>query len=131
MSVPANHFDSYTIVASPAGATETVIASVSGVGELLPGLTVHLDAWANVTKEASAVDAILAIRRGSLTGTVVAGPVSMAGAVDAGADGVSGTLQGFDAPGDFAGATYVLTLTMTSAGGASTVVAVGLHARTS
>lgn len=129
MSVPANFFDTYTVTASPADATETVIATLNGLTELLPNLTVHLDAWADISADASATDMRLRIRRASVSGTSVVGPFTQATTdVTAGTASV-GTIQGSDAPGDFAGQVYVLTVVMTGAVGASTVNGVGFHAR--
>jgi hypothetical protein len=129
MSVPANFFDTYTVTASPADNTETVIATLSGLTELLPNLPVHLHAWANITGEASATDMRLRIRRTSLTGTSVVGPFTCGVTDVTAAAPANGELYGVDTPGDFAGQVYVLTVVMTAAGGTSTVNAVALQAR--
>lgn len=129
MSVPANFFDTYTIVASPADNTETVIATLSGLTELLPNLPVHLHGWVNITGEASATDIRLRIRRTSLTGASVAGPFTCGVTDITAAKEANGEIWGSDTPGDFAGATYVLTVVVTGGAGTSTVNGVCLSAR--
>lgn len=128
MSVPANLFHTYTVVASPSDDAETVIATLSGITELLPGLSVRLHGWANITGEASATDMRLRIRRASLTGTSVVGPFTFGTTDVTAAKPTEGNIYGSDQPGDFAGATYVLTVVMTAAAGTSTVNGVCLDA---
>lgn len=129
MSVPANFSDTYAVVASPAAAAETVIAILSGVGELLPNLAVHLSAAVSLNPDADVTEAELRIRQGSLTGNVV-GPQGWSVDFDAGSVGeLSLVAQAVDFPGDFAGAVYVLTLQCEDAGGVSTVQQLGFHAR--
>lgn len=129
MSVPANFFDTYAVVASPADNTETVIATLSGITELLPNLPVHLHGWVNITGEASATDVRLRIRRASLTGTLVVGPFTFGLTDVTAAAPATGDIFGVDTPGDFAGATYVLTALVTAGAGTSTVNGVCLQAR--
>lgn len=130
MSVPANFFDTYAVVASPTDDTETVIAILGGVGELLPGLSVHFDALVQIEPDADVTAFKLAIRRADINGDEV-GP---GGAVQFDPAGTFGTgqvaYQTVDFPGDFAGAVYVLTLICTAAGGASDVDFVHFGART-
>lgn len=129
MTSPPLFFQTFDITASPADATETVIATLSGVCSAYAGQTFKVAGSANVTPEASGVDVILRIRRASLTGTLVAGPVGVPGEVDPNTGGVYNAITGSDAPGDVAGQIYVLTATITSAGGASVVNQVSLTAR--
>lgn len=131
MSVPANFFDTYDVVASPTDDTETVIAILGGVGELVPGLAVHLSGWANIEVDTDATGITLAFRRDSLTGT---GPIASGTVTFTATGGVltwECNVEGVDTPGDFAGAIYVLTATIADANGPSTVGAVGFHARVS
>lgn len=129
MAIPQNFFDTYTVVASPADATETVIATLAGITELLPNLPVHLHAWCNITGASDATNVILRIRRTSLTGTAVVGPITCGTTDVTAAVAANGELWGQDTPGDFAGAVYVLTAVVTSATAPSTVNAVALNAR--
>lgn len=130
MSVPANFFDTYDIVASPTGTGETVIAILGGVGELLPGLSVHLRGWVNLSPDGSATSPSLAVRRGSLTGDVVSPGIEVDFTPAATFGTMNLDLEVVDVPGNFAGAIYVLTLELPNAGGPSTVNAVHLGART-
>lgn len=130
MSVPANFFDTYDVVASPADDTETVIALLSGVGELLPNLNVHLHAMILLAPNADATLVSYTIRRDGLTGATVGQPWDTpipASPPDAGFPGIIAVV---DTPGDFAGAIYVLTATVSGASGVSTVDSVWLGART-
>lgn len=129
MSVPANFFTTTTVVASPTDATETVIALLGGITELLPNLTLKLDAKVNITTQAATTAVVLKIRRNGLTGTQVG--VSTTTTIPGGAAAIAlpCTAWAVDTPGDFSGAVYVLTATCTTAGGAATVNAVKLEAR--
>lgn len=131
MSVPANFFDTYDVVASPADDTETVIAILGGVGELVPGLAVHLDACVFIGIDAQATDCLLAVRRESLTGDQVGVPQGLGGITPGSFGGFQVAVQVVDTPGDFAGAIYVLTAQCTNADSLSTVLGLGFHARVS
>ena len=116
-----------TIVASPADATEIVVASVKvgSVGDA--SSRVLLNAWTAFTYGANATGVRLRIRQGSLTGTVVADT----GALTAGAAAAAleaRTLRGVDAPGEVASQTYVLTMQVAGATTASTISALVLDA---
>lgn len=129
MSVPANFYDTYTVVASPVDDAETVIAILGAVTPLLPGLSVHLHGHASIAMDATATGAELAVRRTSLTGDAVE-PVSSVN-YDPAATLVTLTtdIEVVDDPGAIAGAVYVLTLLCTAATGPSTVGAVHFGAR--
>lgn len=129
MSVPANHFDTYTVGASPTDATEAVIGTLSGITELWPGLAINLDAWVNVTPDASTALMTLNVRRGSITGTVVGTATADGPATITKGTIVNMAVQCGDNLGNFTGAVYVLTLTCASAGGAGVVNALHLGAR--
>lgn len=131
MSVPANWFDTYDVVASPTGAAETVIAILTGVGPLLPDLAVHLSATVNASPDADATSVVLSVRRDSLTGEQVSGQgFETDFAPGAVPEGVF-SIDVVDFPGDFAGATYVLTLQCAAAASESVVDGLGFHARVS
>lgn len=116
-----------TVTASPAGATEIVIATLDGCYVRYPSDHFILSARADITVEASVTGITLKLRRSSLTGTLIATSVFTPKAA---ADFVrcSVGIDASDAPGDVANLTYVLTATMTAAGGASTVNLVSLGA---
>lgn len=129
MSVPANFYDTYDVVASPTDDQETVIAILGGVGELLPGLAVHLSGKVDVTPDTDAIDLVLQVRRGGLTGDSVGVPWGPTFDATGGPFTFQAECEVVDTPGDFAGAVYVLTLACVSAGGPSSVNALGFHAR--
>lgn len=129
MTSPPLFFQTFDITASPADATETVIATLTGVASAYAGQSFKLYGACNVTPEASGADVILRIRRASLTGTLVSGPVGVPGEVDPNTGGVTAIINGTDSPGDVAGQIYVLTATITSAAGASVVNQATLSAR--
>lgn len=125
MSVPANFFDTYVGVAQPTDDTEIVVATLSGIGELLPNLNVHLHGYLALSPGTDGNAVSLLIRENDLAGDIVAGATST------GADGVASIaiVEGVASPGDFAGATYVLTVAVNNASAASTITAVHLGAR--
>lgn len=131
MSVPANLYDTYDIVASPTDDTETVIAILNGVGELVPGLAVHLSALVGVTPETAVTGLTLIVRRNDLSGDTVGDPADVTFTATGGPFDAQVGIEVVDFPGDFAGAVYVLTLECVDAGDASTVTTLGFHARTS
>lgn len=116
-----------TVTASPADATETVIATLSGVSVTYPSDKVFISAVVNLTWQAAVTGVTFKIRRTSVSGTTVA---TMTDTPKAAADitAQSSPIAGIDSPGDMANGTYVLTATCTAAGGASTVNAVGMFA---
>lgn len=120
---------SYTVVASPSDATETVIASVGNLSSLYSNQSFKLHGWAFVIAEASAVSCILKLRRASLTGTLVGTSPTYNGTDILAPLGAIVEMYAQDTQVDVAGATYVLTATLASAAGASTVSAVYLEAR--
>jgi hypothetical protein len=120
---------SYTVVASPAAAAETVIASVAGNTSLFAGQTFKLQGFCALTADASAVSLVLKIRRASLTGTTVA-----TSATYTGIDILTPALVGFHVYGsdtilEQTNGIYVMTATLASAVAGSTVAAVFLEAR--
>ena len=116
--------DSTTVVASPAAAAETVIAQVQVPGGLSYASGVRLAGWAAFTVGTSGTTVQLRIRRGTVSGAIVANSGACndaAGVVD------ERNCHGFDAaPGD--GQVYVLTMQVAGGAAASTVSAVELAA---
>lgn len=118
-------YSTTAVTASPADDTETVIATLPGVTVTYPSDRVVLTAIADISWQAAVTGCTLKIRRTGVSGTTVA---TMVQTPKAAADIVREPtpIAGVDTPGDMANGTYVLTCTLTAAGGASTVNAVSL-----
>lgn len=129
MSVPANFFDSYDVVASPADATETVIAVLSGVGELLPDLSVHLHGWVALSLSSACVGVGLRVYRDAIGGTQVGQSAGVVFDPATTLTEVTLDIDVVDNPGNFAGAVYVLTAECTGAVAECEVSGVHLGAR--
>lgn len=108
-------------------ATETVIATLTGINSAGPDTQIVLDAWAAFTTGTLVTAARLRIRRDSLTGTAVADTGAVTAGIAASAPTVMG-VNGQDSIPESANRTYVLTLTTTGAGTNDTVTAVELQA---
>lgn len=118
-------FVSETVVASPAAADETIIASVVVGGNLSTALGVLLTGFAAFTVGGSGVSVNLKLRQTDASGTVVAatGAVTYT-AADLGAL----TVHGLDNGQVAARQVYVLTMVVASGAAESTVSAVTLSA---
>lgn len=116
-----------TVVASPALAAETVIATLANVSTDTPSRKVDLSGWAAFTVGATGTAIRLRVRQTSLTGTLVADTGALTGGIAA-AGLVAQDVEGQDIPGDVAAFVYVLTLQVTGGSGASAVTAVKLRA---
>jgi hypothetical protein len=117
-----------TVVASPADSTETIIASLTipNFGDLAVVSGVRLNGFAAFTIGTAGVSGNLKIRETNASGTTVAATGIVNAGVWAATQLTTLVALGFDAaPGV---ATYVLTLTVGSASGASTVSGVHLSA---
>lgn len=117
-----------TVVASPALAAETIIASLAipafGDTPILSG--VLLQGWAAYTVGTSGTAVQLRIRQTNVAGTVVVATGALTGSQHGAGILSADDIQGFDAaPGV---ATYVLTMQVTAGAAASTVSAVLLAA---
>lgn len=115
-----------TVAASPGGAAETVIATLSNI--VLPiGDTVDLEGSCDVTIGTSGVTATLKLERGSVAGgTIVAtyGPFTVVAA-----NRYNFTINGQDTQaGEYYNMAYCLTLTIGSGAATSTVNAVYIGA---
>lgn len=115
-----------TVTGSPAGASETVIATLSGL--VLPyGDIIDIEATCDVTIGTSGVSATLKLERGSAAGgTIIAtiGPCTVVAA-----NRYNFAIQGTDSQSaEFSGGTYVLTLTVGSGAATSTVNNVNMTA---
>lgn len=114
------------IVASPAGASETVVCSLAGVTTRDDSGVVLLDGYVNFAAGTSAVGCQLTIRRGADTAGHV---VKQTNDISVGAsNGYAFAVRGYDTPGEVAGQEYVLTMTVTGATAASGIAAVSLSA---
>lgn len=122
MSVPANIYDTYTAVALPATSEEAVIAELDAVSGLVPALNVNLHGWVDLKPASSSTVLTLRVRRNSLTGTQVGADVPVGFITGANTTGQQLEIDVQDQPGDFAAATYVLTLQATSAAGVASAV---------
>lgn len=116
----AQAYTSSAIVASPAAAAETIVCSVAGVELPSDTALVVVFGYAAFTVGTNGTACRLRVRRGDVTGTVVADTGALTGGVAAAAL-VEFENQGSEAPGALAQATYVLTLTVTAGSAASTV----------
>lgn len=117
-----------TVVASPALAAETIIASLAipafGDTPILSG--VLLQGWAAYTVGTSGTAVTFRIRQTNAAGTVVVSSGALTGSQHGAGILSADDIQGFDVlPGV---ATYVLTMQVTAGAAASTVSAVCLNA---
>lgn len=123
--IGARFVHSETVVASPAGAAETIIAQVAVPGGITIVSGVLVSGWAAYTVGTSGTAVQLRIRRTNVAGTVVAN----SGALTRAATNLAADdCMGFDAlPPD--GQLYVLTMQVTAGAAASTVSAVEIIAQ--
>ncbi len=114
-----------SVVASPALAAETIIASLTINQDIQVVRGVLLFGWAALTVGAAGVSVNLKVRRTDASGQTVAatGLVTVTAA-----DLISPHISCFDTFQAAPGAVYVLTATVTSGGAESTVSAVSLVA---
>lgn len=118
-------FKTATVAASPAAATETIIASITLDQDIQVTTGVLLAGWAAFTAGTNAVGGQLKIRRTNASGTTV----KDSGAVTVVATKLySPDILAFDVFQAAPGQVYVLTLTMASGSAESTVSAVSLVA---
>src|SRR5206468_8525950 len=125
LALGARVFQSATVVASPAAATETIIASVTLANDLAIGSGVLLLGYAAFTAGTSGTGATLKLRQTDTSGTTVKTsgilPVTAAALYAPG-------ILGFDASPLSNAGVYVMTLTVANGAAASTVSAVTLIA---
>lgn len=114
-----------TVVASPALAAETIIASLTLSDAIQVVSNVKLFGWAAFTVGTSGVSTQLRIRKTNVTGTVVGDTGAVTNAA-ASLDALN--VPGLDATPALPGQVYVLTLQVASGGAVSTVSAVNLRA---
>ena len=125
-----NNIQSTTaITASPSGSAETVIATLANVNSLFASQVIKLEGYAAMQVAATTASVVLKIRRDSLTGTTVATSPTFNGGDITTPKLNAWRVFGTDTPQEAAQQTYVLTATLASAGGATTISAVYLEAR--
>lgn len=115
------------IVASPALAAETIIASLAIVGDMVVAQGVRVEGWAAMLIGTSGTALRLRIRQTNVAGAVVADTDALTGGIVAG-NKVAQDVIGFDAAPALPGQVYVLTATVTAGSAASTVSSVFLGA---
>ena len=118
-------FQTQTVVASPAAASETIIASLTISQDVIVTKGVFLEGWCAYTVGTSGVTGTLKIRQTNVSGTTI----GSTGALTVAATNlVAPSVQALDTAATFPGQVYVLTLTVGSGAAASTVSAVSLFA---
>lgn len=113
-------FSSTTVAASPAGATETTICTVTITGDIAAMAGVVLLGWAAFTVGTSGTAATLRIKQTNTGGTTIVNTGAVTGGIAAGAL-VEMDVNGIDTAPVLPGQVYVLTLTITAGAAASTV----------
>jgi uncharacterized membrane protein len=116
-----------TVAASPSGATETTIATITIPTGAAIQAGVMLRAFAAFTVGTSGTAVRLRIRQTNTSGTTIADTGALTGGVAAG-NLLAETVLGFDTSPSATGQVYVLTLTVTAGAAASTVSAVEFDA---
>lgn len=118
---------SSTVVASPAAAAETIIASITiaSFGDLSITTGVALFGWCAFTVGTNGTACTLRLRQTDVNGTAKGSTGATTGGIAA-ANLVDMNVQGFDATAGVQ--TYVMTLQVTAGSAASTVSAVSLIA---
>jgi hypothetical protein len=112
----ARHFSAYTETDTTLVTTaETVVATLTGMSTGQAGQTVSLRGKANITLGASTTAVVMRVRRDSLTGTVV-GEVQTEQISSAAGSTEDHEIYREDVgAGEFAGRTYVVTVSATAA----------------
>ena len=121
-------FVTTAVVASPAAAGETIIASltVSANAALTSG--VWLAGWAAYTVGTNGTAVQLRLRQTNVAGTVVGNTGALTGSQHGAAILSADDVNGFDAAAVLPGQTYVLTMQVTAGSAVSTVSGVFLSA---
>jgi hypothetical protein len=118
-------FRSATVVASPAAADETIIASVSIPQDIAVGLGILVQGFAAYTVGTDGVSANFRIRRTNVAGTIVK---ATGATTKVAAQLHTDSILGLDTGGALPNQVYVLTMIVASGSAESTVSAVELVA---
>lgn len=117
-----------TVVASPAGAAETIIAQLPALsGDLVLAAGVLLNGWAAYTVGTSGTAVRFRLRQTNVAGTVVGDSGALTGSQHGAGILSADDVNGFDTAPPASGV-YVLTMTVTAGAAASTVSATLLSA---
>src|SRR5438552_13528634 len=119
-------FFTTTVVASPAAAAETIIASLTVNQSLAVATGVDLSGWAAYTVGTSGTAVQFRIRQTDVNGTVKGNTGALTGSQHGAAILTADDVEGFDAA-PAVGQEYVLTMQVTAGSAASTVWAVSLR----
>jgi len=117
-----------TVVASPALAAETIIASLTISANLQAVTGVDLSGWAAYTVGTSGTAVQLKIRQTNVSGLTVGATGALTGSQHGAAILSTDDVEGFDTAPVFPGQVYVLTMQVTAGAAVSTVSAVKLRA---
>ena len=107
---------------------ETVVATLGGVSVARPGESVRLHGEATVTTGTATTALALRLRRDSLTGVQVGETITDQVEAAAGSTETHDIVATDPAPGELAGASYVLTVSQTAATGNGSAVHASLEA---
>jgi hypothetical protein len=118
-------YHSAAVVASPAAATETIIASLTVSGNVAVQKAVYLKGWAAYTVGTSGTAVTLRIRQTDAAGTALA---STGALTKTAASLYADDVEGADTAGVLPGQVYVLTMTVTGGAASSAVSGVFLQA---
>jgi hypothetical protein len=121
---------SSTVVASPSGASETIIASITLPDDASPVQGIELIAFAALTIGTSGTSGNLKIRQTDASGATIAATGAVTAGVWAATQLAELYVAGFDTGPTLPGQVYVATLTIANGGAASTVSALYLRALT-
>ncbi len=119
---------STVVVASPAAAAETIIASVTLPENIAVATGIDLTGWAAYTVGTNGTAVQLRLRQTSAAGTLVAASGALTGSQHGAAILSADDIEGFDTAPTLPGQVYVLTMQVTAGSAASTVSAVKLRA---
>ena len=117
-----------TVVASPAAAAETIIASLTIPANIAAVTGVDLTGWAAYTVGTNGTAVQLRLRQTSAVGTLVAASGALTGSQHGAAILSADDIEGFDTAPVLPGQVYVLTMQVTAGAAISTVSAVKLRA---
>jgi len=119
---------STTVVASPAAAAETIIASITIPANIAAVTGVDLTGWAAYTVGTNGTAVRLRIRQTDVAGTVKGDTGALTGSQHGAAILSADDCEGFDTAPVLPGQVYVLTMQVTAGSAPSTVSAVKLRA---
>lgn len=105
---------------------ETVAATVQGISTEAGGDTVQLEGQLEVTVGTAGTSVVLKIERGSAAGSTLV--IADTAVNVAAGNTVNLSINGSDSPGEVAGQSYILTVTVGAATGNSTVTQAQLNA---